>query len=69
MLDCVERLPATLWRIEGLPLRVLDRYIYERKQGRQRWLKRLIECQQLPRDLLPDLTLIVPGFNLEVGLQ
>ena len=54
-LDRVERLLASLDRVEGLPGRLVDRRVEERQQGRHLGPERRRERQDLAGDLLPDL--------------
>src|SRR5262249_48111004 len=63
----VERSVSPLGRIEGLPLWIVDRYFQEAEEGRQERLQRLVEGEQLARDLLPQGPMIVPILELAVG--
>ncbi len=66
-LDRVERLPAPLGRIEGLPGRLVHRHVQERQEGGHDGPERRGECQDLPRDLLPDLPRVVAALDLEIA--
>src|SRR4029453_7626654 len=67
--DRVERLLPSLRRIDLTPARVLDRHVEERQESRNGRRQRLIEREDLSRDLLSDASRIVALLDLEVGSQ
>src|SRR4029453_4632952 len=66
-LDRVERLLASLERIEGLPGRLVHRHVEQSEEGGHDGSERAGERQDLSRDLLLDLPRVVAVFNLEVA--
>ncbi len=56
----VERALATVGGIERPPLSVVHGHVEEGHERRQRRLERPIECEELARDLFPDLAEVVP---------
>ena len=68
-LDGVQHALAALGRIQGLPLRVLDRHVQEREEGRQGRPQRLIQREELVGDLLVHPSPIIGALNLEVGFE
>jgi hypothetical protein len=68
-LDRLERLLAPLERIEGVPGRLVHRYVEEREEGGHDGPERRRKRQDLSRDLLPDLPRVVAALDREVAAE
>jgi hypothetical protein len=69
VLNGIQGLLATLWRIEGLPLRVQAGDVQKREECWQCGLQRRVQCQQFSSHLLSNFSMIVPVLNFEVSFQ
>jgi hypothetical protein len=67
--DRVECATAVLRRIECVPLSIVHWHVEQGQQRRQCWLQSAVEREQLARQLLPDLTELVPVLDLKVTLE
>ena len=67
--DGIERALAALERVQGGPHGIVDGHLQEREQHGQDRLERAVEGQELPRDLLAHLPMIVALPDPEVALE
>ena len=60
--------PAALPGVEGVPRGVVGRHVQEGKEARHHGSQRLVERQELARDLLPDAARIIARLDPEIAL-
>ena len=65
----VQGAPATLRRIERLPLRVVGRHVEQGQERRQTAFQRAVQRQELPRQLLAHRARAVAVLDGEVALE
>ena len=65
-LDAVQRLPATLLRVEPQPPGVVSRDVEQPQECRYVWLEPCVEQKHLSGDFFGDLMGLVLGLDLEI---